>query len=143
MKPSPAATAAAPEKRRNRHTTYDEKIGSWQRLLEPLADNAQELAHLEVSRAKLAVMAAEILDLRKQQAAQMAAKQESSRRLKEGLAEAERLATLLRQAVKEHYGIRSEKLTEFGLQPFRGRRRKAKTAAEEPAATAPFSTSSS
>jgi hypothetical protein len=31
---------------------------------------------------------------------------------------------MLRQGVKQHYGIRSEKLAEFGLQPFRGRKTK-------------------
>ena len=40
------------------------------------------------------------------------------------LTEAERLITVLLLAVKQHYGIRSEKLAEFGIQPFRGRRRK-------------------
>ena len=38
--------------------------------------------------------------------------------------EGERLANLLRGAVKQHYGIRSEKLADFGLKPFRGRNRK-------------------
>ncbi len=28
---------------------------------------------------------------------------------------------MLRQGLKQFYGIRSEKLTEFGLNPFRGR----------------------
>jgi hypothetical protein len=46
------------------------------------------------------------------------------------LTEGSRLTSLLRQALKEHYGIRSEKLDEFGLQPFRGR--KAKPAPETP-----------
>ena len=39
------------------------------------------------------------------------------------IVEGERLATVLRRSLKSHYGIRSEKLTEFGIQPFRGRRR--------------------
>ena len=47
--------------------------------------------------------------------------------LKASLTEGERLANVLQLAVKQHYGIRSEKLAEFGLQPFRGRIRKAKT----------------
>jgi hypothetical protein len=39
--------------------------------------------------------------------------------------EASRLGTVLRFAVKQHFGIRAEKLTEFSLQPFRGRKRQA------------------
>lgn len=31
---------------------------------------------------------------------------------------------VLKLSVKQQYGIDSEKLSEFGLQPFRGRRRK-------------------
>jgi len=38
------------------------------------------------------------------------------------LTEGGRLTALLRHALKQHYGIRSEKLAEFGLQPFRGRK---------------------
>ena len=41
------------------------------------------------------------------------------------------LAALMRSALKKHYGITEEKLSEFGLQPFRGRARK-KAAPEEP-----------
>jgi hypothetical protein len=33
----------------------------------------------------------------------------------------------MRSALKEHYGIEEEKLSEFGLQPFRGRARKKET----------------
>jgi len=44
-----------------------------------------------------------------------------------------RLGNALRAMIKEHYGVRSEKLAEFGIQPFRGRPRKAKVeAAQEP-----------
>jgi hypothetical protein len=65
------------------------------------------------------------------QAAQRAAKQSASQTLKSTVIEGERLANLLRSAVKQHYGIRSEKLAEFGLRPFRGRNRTAKTPEEK------------
>jgi hypothetical protein len=120
-------------KARKRETTAAGKIGGWKRLLAPLGANGDDLKHLEVPRAQLAAMAAEAEDLKKQQAAQRAAKQAATQRLQEMLTEGERLATLLRQAVKQHYGIRAEKLTEFGLQPFRGR----KQAATAPASEAP------
>lgn len=49
------------------------------------------------------------------------------------------MATVLRVAIKEHYGPDSEKLVEFGIQPFRGVTRKPKTppTPEAPAATLP------
>ena len=56
-----------------------------------------------------------------QQSAFTASKQEASQKLKTFLIEGDRLANVLQLAVKQHYGIRSEKLAEFGLQPFRGR----------------------
>lgn len=36
----------------------------------------------------------------------------------------QRLATLMRKAVQQHYGAGSEKLVQFGVQPFRGRKTK-------------------
>jgi hypothetical protein len=119
---TPLPTDTPKAKARKKETTAAGKVGDWQRLLAPLVANADELKHLEVPRAKLAAMVAQAADLKQQQAAQRAAKQEASKQLQEMLNEGVRLATLLRQAVKQHYGIRSEKLAEFGLQPFRGRK---------------------
>ena len=73
---------------------------------------------------------AEAQELNRQQAALAASKQDISRRLQSVLIEAQRLATVLRFALKEHYGPDSEKLVEFGIQPFRGRTSKSKP--EEP-----------
>lgn len=106
-----------------RETTYAGKLGEWQRLVEPLVANGAELAHLQVSRDKLAALTAQAVALAREQAVYQASKQRVSQRLQSVFGDGDRLATLLRQAVKEHYGVRSEKLTEFGVQPFRGRRR--------------------
>lgn len=114
------------------------KFGSLQRLAIALATNNSEIQHLGVSREKLEGMLAQAQEIFQQQAARTAAKQEASRQLKTLFIESERLATVLRFALKEHYGIRSEKLTEYGLQPFRGRPRKVKPEApEQPEAPAP------
>jgi hypothetical protein len=128
---------ATKRKARNRETTAAGKIGDWQRLLAPLAANGDDLKHLEISRARLAAIAAQAEAMKKQQAAQRAAKQEATKQLQEMLSEGQRLATLLRQAVKQHYGIRAEKLTEFGLQPFRGRKPAATPASVGATAPAP------
>jgi hypothetical protein len=143
LNPQPTPTAPQPQpgtpkaKARKKETTVAGKVGDWQRLLAPLAANGDELKHLEVPRARLAEMVAQAADLKKQQAAQRAAKQASSRQLQEMLNEGQRLATLLRQSVKQHYGIRSEKLAEFGLQPFRGRKQKAASTPTSKPATPP------
>jgi hypothetical protein len=118
---------------RNRETTNAGVLGDWRRLLEPLKENAADLAHLEVPRAKLEALWANAVQINQEQAARTAAKQDFTKQLQEMVTEGKRLSNLLRSAVKEHYGIRSEKLAEFGLQPFRGRT-KAKPAPEGPGA---------
>jgi hypothetical protein len=112
-------------------TTYSGKLGDWQRLLEPLLTNATELPHLEVHRNQLAAQIAHVTALAREQSSRKAAKQAASQQLGGAVRDGDRLATLLRQAVKVHYGIRSEKLTEFGVPPFRGRLRKTSTPSPE------------
>jgi hypothetical protein len=102
-------------------TTYAGKLGDWQRILTPLAANAADLPHLEMPRAQLATLLAQAVDIKQQQAAGRAVKETASLQLQSMIVDGQRLAALLRQAVKQHYGPRSPKLTEFNLQPFRGR----------------------
>jgi hypothetical protein len=109
----------------------DSVLGTLQRLLGPLEANKDELGFLEGPITKLTDMVGQAQLVSKEQAAFIAGKQESSKKLNLLLGDSQRLATVIRAAIREHYGIRSEKLAEFGLQPFRGRARKAKPAPEE------------
>ncbi len=109
-----------------KETTYTGKLGSWQRLLTTLLANLEVLAHMEVPRARLEGFLARGLEIAKQQAALAASKQELSKELQGIIVDGERTATVLRVLLKEHYGPRSERLSEFGIQPFRGRNRKEK-----------------
>ena len=119
--------------------TYVAILGVWQRLLAQLTANIAELAHLGPHRAKLEGILARAVDINQQQTALTASKQEMSKQLQELVIEGQRLTTVLRLSIKEHYGIRAEKLAEFNLQPFRGRSRSAKPAPEPetPSPTAP------
>ncbi len=114
-----------------RETTNAGVVGNLQKLLGKLEANSAELPQLEVSRAKLGTVMTRVTELTKQQGAMAAGKQEASKEIKTLLIEAQRLANAMRALLKEHYGIRSEKLTEFGLQPFRGRVRKVKAPTPE------------
>ncbi len=105
--------------------TMLERLGELQRLKARVADNSAELEHLEVARQGLEQMVVLADAAAGQQAVHTAAKQEASQQLRAAVIEGERLATILRLGVKQFYGIRSEKLVEFGLQPFRGRPGKA------------------
>jgi len=126
-----------PKKTKRRSTQFDGSIGDWQRLLEPLAANSGDLPQLEIPRAQLAALLGQAMALKKQQAAHRATKQEASQQLRSTMSDGHRLAALLRQALKQHYGPRSEKLAEFGLEPFRGRAKSAQTPAGSPGAGTP------
>jgi len=120
-----------------KETTYAGKLGDWQRLLGPLEDNTPELGFLEGQRTKLTGYLGDAREVNKRQAALTAARQEASKQLQGIVREGDRLANILRLSVKEHYGINSEKLAEFGIQPFRGRPRKLKPETPAPTPTPP------
>lgn len=100
------------------------KLGALQQLATTIAANTQELPHLERSCLQYIEMVGTLQGLSKEQATLVASKQEASKKFKTLLIECQRLATVLRVAIKQHYGIRSEKLAEYNLQPFRGRKPK-------------------
>ena len=116
-------------------TTYSGVLGELGRLGTALEANAADLPHLEGPRGRLDKIYTEARQVAQQQAALTATKQEASKRLKVLLVEGKRVANGLSRFLKEHYGTRSEKLTEFGLKPFRGRAPKAATSAPEPPPT--------
>jgi hypothetical protein len=120
-----------------RETTKSGKLGDLTRFTAALAANAQDLPHLEGSRLRLDRVVGDAQEAAKQQAFFTAGKQEASKRLESLVTEGQRLATGIRKLLTENYGIRSEKLAEFGLQPFRGRKvvKKGETGKPEPPAT--------
>jgi uncharacterized membrane protein YccC len=103
-----------------------ESLGSLQRFNAALAGKAAETPQLEGSRAIFAEKVTRVHDLAQEQAEFVASKQDITKRFQEALADAQRMATAMRSALKAHYGPDSEKLVEFGIPPFRGRTRKAK-----------------
>lgn len=107
-----------------RETTYAGLLGSTTALTTALAANAADLPHLELTRTKLEQLLADTAVTVKQQNAATASKQELSKTLKKQITEGQRLTTALQKLLKEHYGLDSEKLVEFGMQPFRGRKTK-------------------
>lgn len=129
-----------------RETTYRGMWGDWQNLMGKLEANKAELPQLEHFRTKLAAILVQVLAINQQQDAMKASKQEASKQLRKLTADGNRLAALARAAIKEHYGIREEKIAEFGLQPFRGRKAKPASepsAPEEPGTPTPETPASS
>ena len=101
--------------------------GDWQHFLNMAEANAADLPFLEAPRARLTEYLARVREINKQQDMLTASKQEASKQLRVVVVEGQRLTNAMRAMIKSHYGIKSEKLAEFGIQPFRGRNRKAKT----------------
>ncbi len=91
-----------------------------------LRANVADLPHLEGHGTRFEVLLGDIHTLNAQQSVFTASKQEVSKKLQAALQEASTLADFLRTGIREHYGKDSEKLVEFGMQPFRGRPRSPK-----------------
>lgn len=122
----------------SKETTYNGMLGEWQKFLAVLIANP-DLGVLEPWRAKLASLLAQGVELSQQQAALAASKQEKSKQIQALLAEGNRLVTSMRRMIADQYGIKAEKLTEFGIQPFRGRTRNP-SPAPQPESPAPSET---
>ena len=105
-------------------TTYAGMLGKLQRFTAALTTNKAELPHLEGAITRLEGLLTQAQQVAAQQTALAASKQEMSKQLRTLLFEGRRISTGLQALLKEFYGVRSEKLAEYGLQPFRGRKRK-------------------
>jgi len=97
--------------------------------------NKELLPDLEPFRLRLSGIVTQTVDAGKQLAAMKASKQELSKQVRQFLTEGQRMADVIRTAVRAHFGPESEKLAEFGVQPFRGRKVKAAAAKPTPTPT--------
>jgi len=102
--------------------TYAVAFAGWRRLIKPLTTNNGDTPHLEGHRVRLEALLAEATEIETQQAALTASKQEMSKRLKALTVEGNRVAAFLKAGIRERFGRTAEKLVEYGLQPFRGKK---------------------
>ena len=119
--PTPPVTK---KKSTNQKTRYADHIKEWEDMTASLVPSATEAPQVEIQRLALQKMLDQAKDLTTQQALFQAQKQDASKQLGAMIVEGKRLATVLRVTVKQHYGIRNEKLAQFGMKPFRGRPKK-------------------
>ena len=105
-------------------------LGDLERLSATMEANKEELPQLEPFRVKLGSIFTQAVAVSRQQAALQASKQEASKQLRRLLTEGQRVADVIRTVVKDHFGPQEERVAEFGMQPFRGR--KVKTPTETP-----------
>ncbi len=103
--------------------SYAETVNGWEELLTALEQNTADLPHLEPIRERLETILAQIRAFATEQATLTASRQLATQRVYYLLNQGRKVATVLRTSVREHYGNRSEKVAEFGLQPLRRRAR--------------------
>lgn len=97
------------------------KLRDWQRLLTALREHHTDLPHLERHREQLETLLHHAQELVQTQAALSSIRHGATKQLSELLADGQRLMTVLRYSVRQHYGPSAEKLSSFGIQPFRSR----------------------
>lgn len=107
--------------------SYAETVTGWEKELTAAERNSSDLPQAQIPREKLQGVLLEIRGVAAEQASLTASKQEKTQRIYTLLAQGRKISTLLRTIVREHYGNRSEKLAEFGIQPLRSRPRNPET----------------
>jgi len=85
------------------------------------AANLADLPEMAPIRVKLDDVIVEVDKILVDQSAFQASKQLSTQRLKTLVDKGNKLTNVLKAMVKQHYGSGSDKLVEFGIQPFRSR----------------------
>ncbi|HWM92195.1 MAG TPA: hypothetical protein VN493_15630 [Thermoanaerobaculia bacterium] len=115
---------------------YMKRVAGWDLTNTAVVANVEDLRHLEVYQADLDQKTDRFKALIARQAAQKASKQETSREIKELFRETETLVDYIRTGVRQHYGLNSQKLVEFGIKPT-GRHARAAKPAPPPGPEAP------
>ncbi|HEV7509572.1 MAG TPA: hypothetical protein VGS07_32155 [Thermoanaerobaculia bacterium] len=127
--------------KRQRSGRLGDRNKVWRTVSGSVAANAAELPQAAIPLAALDKILAEVDQIFLDQAAFRASKQLSSKRLATLFEQGDKLTTVLKVLVKQHYGNGSDKLVEFGVQPLRVRPKATvvppETPAPTPAATSP------
>ena len=123
---------------------YMNRINGWVHVSAGVNANPQEAEHLQPGSVRLEGLHKEATELSVEQAALTTAKQEVTKKLQRVLREGDALADFIRTGARAHFGADSEKMVEFGMQPFRGRKlspeakaKRAEAKAEKSKAKAP------
>jgi hypothetical protein len=116
--------------------TLGEDTKEWDHMAASVAANP-ELKHLEDMRQELVTVTGDTRGASVKQSTLRAQLQQTTRDLETLRARGNDLATRLRNGIRAQYGLRGEKLTEFGLQPRRKRTAKTKTPDTAPPSPAP------
>ena len=116
---------------------YLNTVNGWVKVLAAVAVHAAELPYLAEPSSRLENLLELVKTLSTEYSALTANKQDIKQRLLQALREGDAAAAFLRSGARERFGNRSEKLVQFGLQPFRGRSKPVVPPTEEPESPPP------
>lgn len=113
---------------------YMNKVNGWDKTDAAMIANDAEVAHLGFKLPTLRNNSQRMRVLYARHAALAAERQAITQEMQQLIEEGDQISRMLREALKEHYGKRSEKLVEFGIEPLRTgtvkRRRRSKKSVE-------------
>jgi hypothetical protein len=108
-------------KKTRRSARQGDRRKTWTTVSGSVTANAADLPQAAIPLAALDKIISEADQIFVDQAAFRASKQVTSQRLLTLFDQGDKLATVLKVLVKQHYGNGSDKLVEFGIQPLRTR----------------------
>ena len=106
---------------RQRFTRQGDRFKVWRNVSASAAANASDLPQAELLRGSLDKVIVEVDKILVDQGVFRASKQLASKRLQTLIDQGDKLTTVLKGIIKQHYGNGSDKLVEFGIQPLRSR----------------------
>ena len=114
---------------------YMNKVNGWEKMDTAMVANDKEVGHLGFKLPVLRGNSQKMRGLYARHAALAAERQAITQQMQELIEEGDQLFRSGKEALKEFYGKRSEKLVEFGIEPLRTssvKRRRSKSSAEAP-----------
>ena len=123
------------KKTQQKSNRQGDRLKVWRKMSVSAAANASDVPTVAVPLAALNKVIEEADKVIVDQGLFQSNKQQASQRLQTLLNQGDKLATVLKTIVKQHYGHDNDKLVEFGIQPFRSRARKNQPTVEPPPTT--------
>src|SRR5215203_1322894 len=106
---------------------YMNKVNGWEKVSTSVSANPDDLSHLFDHNGELRSKAVRMRSLSAEQATLTARKQAISVEMQGLMRDGQTLLDYIQTGVRQHYGLGSEKLVEFGLQPNRYKARQEPT----------------
>lgn len=98
---------------------YMNKVNGWEKMDTAMVANEAEVGHLGFKLPTLRNNSQRIRGLYARHAALAAERQAITQEMQTLIEEGDQVLRMLREALKDHYGKRNEKLVEFGVEPLR------------------------